>query len=392
MRIGINCFLLNKEMGGLRQYFFRLFKELLTNNKEYKFVFFYCNQNYEELQRIGCDSWKENAILIKNQNEIIGHLDKIELLFCPFGVLFPRPVSIPSVVTLPDVQEKYFPSFFNKKEQWLREYHFKASTKFADIIITISDFSRKSIIKYYNIANEKIHVSHLAANEQYYHPVELKNNINIANKLPERFVFYPANRWFHKNHDNLLKALGIIRDRYHIEIPCVFTGVDYENGYPLKKKIVEYDLEDQILILNYVTSNEIKYIYHKADMLCFPSFFEGFGLPLLEAMAVGCPIACSNAGSIPEVVGKAALLFDPTDAFDIAEKVHELWISSIVRKSLIDLGKDQAKKFSIKKTALSHLEAFEKAIHSYKVFYFIYNKYVFNPLHKFRFYLKRFFI
>ena len=95
MRIGVNCFLLNKEMGGLRQYFFRLFKELLTNNQEYKFVFFYCNKNYEELQRIGCDSWKENAILIKNQNEIIGHLDKIELLFCPFGVLFPRPVSIP---------------------------------------------------------------------------------------------------------------------------------------------------------------------------------------------------------------------------------------------------------------------------------------------------------
>ncbi len=210
--------------------------------------------------------------------------------------------------------------------------------------------------------------------------------------MPERFVFYPANRWFHKNHDNLLKELGIIRDRYHIEIPCVFTGVDYENGYPLKNKIVEYDLEDQILILNYVTSNEIKYIYHKADMLCFPSFFEGFGLPLLEAMAAGCPIACSNAGSIPEVVGKAALLFDPTDTFDIAEKVHELWISSIVRKSLIDFGKDQAKKYSIKKTALSHLEAFEKAIHSYKVSYFIYNKYVFNPLHKFHFFLKRFFI
>jgi glycosyltransferase involved in cell wall biosynthesis len=382
MRIGVNCFQLQESMGGLRQYFHRLFRELLANDKKHTYVFFYFEHNVREMEHLGDARWKKNAILLKDQRDVLRHLDKIDLYFCPFGVLWPRPVPVPSVVTLVDIQEKYYPEFFTKKDLWERDSHFKASTKTADQVITISEFSKKSIAHYHQISEEKIHVAYLAADESFYKPAESSNIRDL--QLPERFIFYPANRWFHKNHDNLLRALCKLKLDRGIAINCVLTGFDYDGGYPLNRKIIEYGLADQVKVIGYVTVEEIRYIYSKADMLCFPSLFEGFGMPPLEAMAIGCPVICSNGTSLPEVVGDAALLFNPNDPSDIAKKIHALWNDDNLRDRMIALGKKQATKFSVKKMAEVHLAAFDLASLSYRKSRYLFYRFMYEPLNRVR--------
>lgn len=378
MRIGVNCFLLQKNIGGLRQYFHTLFKELLTTDRENSYVFFYFEHNIEEMDHLGTERWKEGAILLKDQSEVMHHLKKIDLYFCPFGAIWPRPVPVPSVVTLVDIQEKYYPEFFTKQDLWNREYHFDASTRTADQVITISEFSKQSIAHHHRIPEHKIHVAYLAADDCFSGGLEEEP---IPLPLPERFIFYPANRWLHKNHDRLLRALVILEKEYHLNVDCVLTGFDYETGYPLGKKIDEYGLNGQVKILGYGSKNEIKHIYQKAVMLCFPSLFEGFGLPLVEAMMVGCPVVCSGKTSIPEVVGDAALLFDPLDPSDIAKKIHQIWTSPDLRKTLIRKGKEQAAKFSAANLAARHSEVFTLAVHSYRKRRYLYYNYFYEPLH-----------
>lgn len=385
MRIGVNCFQLKKDIGGLKQYFHRLFKELLENDNDNSYVFFYFEHNCDELANLGTDKWKDKAILLSNQDEVRKHLDKIDLYFCPFGAIWPRPVPKPSVVTIVDIQEQFFPQFFTKEALWSREYHYKPSMKVADNVITISEFSKDSIVRFHGISEEKIHVAYLAADDGFY----TADKKQISFPLPDKYIFYPANRWLHKNHDNLLKALVILKKDKEMAVNCVFTGFDVPDGYPLQEKVDEYGLTDQIKIIGYVNVEDLKFIYKNAAMICFPSLFEGFGMPLVEAMASGCPVACSNTTSIPEVVGSAALLFDPTNPSEIADTIFRLLSDSSLSGKLRKEGFEQAKLFSVKKTAAVHKEVFEKTFNTYRKSRFLYYKYFYEPLNKTRMRLKK---
>jgi len=387
MRIGVNCFLLQDSMGGLKQYFQRLFRELLHNDSENSYIFFYFEHNIREMEFLGNERWKKDAILLKNQREAKYHLDKIDLYFCPFGAIWPRPFPRPSVVTLVDIQEKYYPEFFTKQDIWNREYHYEGSTRAADQVITISEFSKQSIIQHHRIPRDKVHVIYLAADQSFYLPSTPMGKKSL--NLPERFIFYPANRWFHKNHDNLLRALVVLKQEYHSRIDCVLTGFDYENGYPLEKKVKEYGLNDQVKILGYVSIEEMKDIYKRAQLLCFPSLFEGFGMPVIEAMVTGCPVVCSNTTSIPEVAGEAALFFDPVDPHDIALKINDVLSDITLRNKLITLGKEQSHRFSVKHLAEHHLEVFDRAVYSYSRSRYLFYKCIREPFHTYKMFRKR---
>ena len=131
------------------------------------------------------------------------------------------------------------------------------------------------------------------------------------------------------------------------------------------------------------------HIYSRADMLCFPSLFEGFGMPLVEAMAAGCPVACSNVTSIPEVTDAAAVLFNPHDPADIAEKIRRLLEDRDLREQLIEKGRKRAALFTVKRMAQKHIEAFDAAMEAYSRPRHLFNKYIVEPLHSFKMALKK---
>ena len=159
------------------------------------------------------------------------------------------------------------------------------------------------------------------------------------------YAIYPASYNPHKNHMNLLKAILSLRDQYKKQISLVLTGYTYK-GNMIYQSVVNFlekhRLENQVKIIGYIPPEEMPYLFLNANFLVFPSLYEGFGIPLVEAMKTQCPIVCSNRGSIPEVVGEAGLQFNPEDPNEIAMQILKV-LNPQTRLELIEKGNEQAK-------------------------------------------------
>lgn len=387
MRIGVNCFPLLANIGGVKQYFFNLFNELLANDSKNSYTFFCFPHNVEELSNLDNNQWRENAILLNDQLEVKQYLDKIDLYFCPFGSLWPRPLPIPSVVTLVDIQEVFYPEYFSNIDLFNREYHYPGSTRMADRVITISNFSKKTIVKHHRISPHKVHVAHLCADKRFYRTDE----VSCPPKVPlpdEDFIIYPANRWQHKNHDTLLRALKWLEAERGLKIKAVFTGYDVPNCYPLAQKASEYGLDGQVCSAGYVTVEDLAYLYSKARMMVFPSLFEGFGIPLVEAMAVGCPVVASNVTSLPEIGVDAVEYFEPSSSESIGMAIEKIWYDTARREELIKLGRRRAQDFSAVKVAQTHLRVFREAAESFSKPRYAWHNWIYQHYHRGLIYFK----
>ncbi|KPV54539.1 hypothetical protein SE17_03160 [Kouleothrix aurantiaca] len=350
---------------------------MLEHDRENAYVFFWYPHNASELAKLRSERWKEHAIELKyDQREMLAFVDQIDVYFCPFGALYPRPLPLPTVMTLVDIQEVFFPEFFTPDDLYTRDVHFASSTHMSDRVITISEFSKKTLVQHHHLPPSKVTVAHLSADECFYQAESVASPPNA--ELPQQFIVMPANMWKHKNHDRLLQALVLLRKERDIRVDVVFTGFEQNNGYPLAEHAHNYGIADQIHILGYVTREEIAYLYLHARALVFPSLFEGFGIPLVEAMAAGCPVVASNTTSIPEVVGDAALLFDPTEPAAIANSIAQIWNDASLRQQLIMRGRERAKHFSPAHTARAHVTAFSESIGAFSRRRFQWNQYIYQ--------------
>lgn len=387
MRIGVNCYNLTPSAGGIKQYFVSLFNELFSNDDKISYVFFYFPHNVEELSNLDNDRWQENAILLNNQLDVKQYLDVIDLYFCPFGSLWPRPLPIPSVVTLVDIQEVFYPKYFSDVDLFNRAYHYAGSTKMADQVITISNFSKNTIARHHSISKDKITVAHLCADKRFYRSPEM--SLAPGFSVPsEDFIFYPANHWQHKNHDTLLRALQWLKSERGMEIKAVFTGNDVPNSYPLLQKAAEYGVDKQVFFVGFVTVEELVYLYSKAKLMVFPSMFEGFGIPLVEAMAAGCPVLASNLTSLPEVGVDAVEYFDASSSENIGTAIERIWNDSARREELINRGAKRAQNFSSEQLAQIHLEVFQKAAESFSMYRYLWNSWAYQHYHRALVYFK----
>lgn len=291
---------------------------------------------------------------------IRGH--RIDLWFCPLINLTPQAINLPSVVCVPDLQPELYPDYFRKDlADWYRK-RLPASCRAATRILTISEYSRQTIIECYGIDSKKIHVVPLAVGEEFLlQPSETAlRAVREKYGLPSEYAFYPANTWPHKNHATLVKALRLLQTRYRTELICVLTGVPRGGHTTFLKIAEELGLTDQIQLLGHVERSDMPLLYRGARFLIFPSLFEGFGLPLLEAMASDCPVVCSKIASIPEVVGDAALLFDPQNPEAIAEAMYRILTDETLRRSLVDAGRARCRQFLWERTAREALKVLEE--------------------------------
>jgi glycosyltransferase involved in cell wall biosynthesis len=170
--------------------------------------------------------------------------------------------------------------------------------------------------------------------------------IRLKYGLNTPFLYYRRPPGLHRNHRRLLEALRIMKERYRFDGQLVLSGVSMQAHDTILEEITRFGLQDMVRVLGYLPYADLPWLYNLARVMVFPSLFEGFGIPLAEAMACGCPVACSNVASIPEVVGEAGALFDQESAEDIAEKTWLLWTDDAVRKRLIGAGLDRVKMFT----------------------------------------------
>ena len=208
----------------------------------------------------------------------------------------------PAATTVLDVQHEVFPEFFSRAELAYRRRVYGWTVRRSRIVITISEHARQALIERLHLEPERVRAIHLAVDHDRFTP---------DGRAREPFLLYPANAWKHKNHERLLAAYAEVR-RERPELGLVLTGVGHDR----------LSLPDGAESRGHVSLDELVELYRSAAALVYPSLYEGFGIPCVEAMACGCPVAASDVASIPEVCGDAAVYFDPLDPASIAEGIR----------------------------------------------------------------------
>ncbi len=283
----------------------------------------------------------------------------IDILFCPLFFIAPEECPVPAVASILDVQHEFFPQYFTRKVLTDIRKSTANTLLQADGVITISEYSKQTIIDKYQVPPDKICVTYLNSDSVFDLPLEEKKKEEFKKRIGADYIFYPANSWPHKNHINLLRAYTILREKYGSELKLVFTGDGKQQKKEIDEYISKFHLEEDIIYLGYLPQDAMPYVFANATVMAFPSVFEGFGIPLVEAMKAKVAITCSQCGSIPEVAGNAALYFDAHDPEDIASKIHQLETSAELRTELIEKGQKIASKYSWHKCAedtVSYLE------------------------------------
>ena len=273
---------------------------------------------------------------------------QVDLLYCPFTAPTYFEPGIPTVCTLYDLQYKTYPSFFTVEDVAHRDRVFIDACCKATLIAAISDYSRDSIISYSKFDPERICTIQIRIAQRI--ASDVKSNKAILaqlNLIRQRYLIYPANFWKHKNHEMLLTAFGMARQMgLAADIKLVCTGAPGPRQLWLKKAAESMRLSDCIIFPGFLPEAELGTLLTNSVAMVFPSLYEGFGMPVIEAMAVGVPVACSNTASLPEVASNAAIQFDPRIPSQIAEAIIILVQNEALRTQLIHVGLQRATEFS----------------------------------------------
>ena len=275
----------------------------------------------------------------------------LDVVHYPVTVPIPQ-TRAPTVVTLLDVQHHDLPGFFSRGEAAFRRRAYDRAARHADVVVTISEFSKARIVDALGIDAERVETVPLGLDHSRFTPDGEKH----TQDLPERFLLYPANLWPHKNHELLVDALALTG-----EVELVLSGQDYGRLTPLLARAQSLGVARRIRHIGHLPHEALPALYRSATGLIFPSLYEGFGMPPLEAMACGCPAAVADAAALPEVTAGAAITFDPRSPRAVAGAMERLWDDAELRTSLRDRGLERARTFSWRTAAERHRSIYERA-------------------------------
>lgn len=239
---------------------------------------------------------------------------------------------------------------------------FKKAIKSSEKILVPSEYVKKLLVGQWKVPSAKVVVTYEGVDDGI---LKASREKGKGERILEKFrirppyLFYIGNAHPHKNVEGLIKSFFQLRTKYQY-LSLVLSGGDHYFWQQIKKKYQHQD----IIYTGFVSDEELVALYKNAQVLVMPSFEEGFGLPLLEAMVCGCPVVSSNAASLPEVGGDAAVYFDPHNLDDMVDKISQVLNSKKVSKELVEKGKKRAKQFSWEKLARQTLEVYESSISS----------------------------
>jgi glycosyltransferase involved in cell wall biosynthesis len=285
-------------------------------------------------------------------------VDKVDVLHYPGTTVAPLTVNLPCVVTFFDLQHEYHPEFFTPAELALRAQTYRPSVEKAVRVIAPSHYTDRSLVEKSAAPADKLAVI----------PVGIPNDLRPPTRqeilrvreeygLPDCYLYYPANPWPHKNHARLMAAL-----RCYGEPPLmVLSGRLRGEVRDAMQLAVAAGVERHVKDLGFVPALDLPALYGGARAMIFPSLFEGFGMPLLEAMAYGCPVAAANATAIPECVGEAGVLFDPLDPAAIAEAINKVVNDESLRRRLVQLGLDRLSSYQWRNLVPKIFEVYRQA-------------------------------
>lgn len=287
---------------------------------------------------------------------------EIDVFFAP-AHYSPPFCPVPLVVTIHDLAFFYFPHEFLKKDLYKLQNWTKNSIEKAKKVISVSKWTKRDLMKYYELPEEKIAVVYngFEKNHPAIQPIETKDVLRTFNLKPEKYLLYVGTIQPRKNIRFLIKTFKKFHS-VNSDYKLVLTGKKgwlYEEIYT---EVEQQGLKDAVVFTGYLSDPEVIQLYNHAFCFTFPSLYEGFGIPILEAMSFGCPVISSFASSLPEIGGEACLYFDPETERDFYDDLVSLKDNQKLREELITKGKERIKEFSWEKSAEETLEILKAAI------------------------------
>ena len=380
MKIGIDIrVLMDKQYSGVSEYTLNLVWALLQKNREegspHKFIFYYNSARNIKDRIPDFSPFNPEFKYTRIPNKILNYglakpfnhprLDKLmkaDLVLFPHINFCPVSPEAKSILTIHDLSFlRYNGHFSLRKNIWHKLLNVSRLARGANKIVTISQNSKNDINELLGVEEEKIKVIKSGIDKNKYYPVDSQDpklfKIKKEYKLPGKFVLYLGTLEPRKNLEGIIKAFDIFCSRYPKSgyNLVIAGGRGWKEGEVLRAW-QESPNRERIKFLGYIKSEDKIYLYNLASLFLFPSFYEGFGLPPLEAMACGVPVVTSFTSSLPEVVAEAGIKVNPYDYNQISQGLEKGLFDRNLRKDLILQGKDRANKFSWEQTAKDYFQ------------------------------------
>ncbi|MCO6450192.1 MAG: glycosyltransferase family 4 protein [Caldilineales bacterium] len=369
MRIGIDARILHHRTAGISWYTRRLLHALSLIDSENEYVLLQHRRDLEPI--VHAPNFRRVALYapvhhrfeqlpLSAETRRLG----LDMIHSP-DFIPPLRNRIPAVITVHDLAFIRFPNFVTKESA--RYYgQTELAVRRANRIIAVSNATRVDLVTMLGAPEAKINVIHEAADPLYQPipPAEAQATLSEAGiDVPDSFILFVGTIEPRKNLGALLRAYQLLRRNYDVAQPLVLVGAEGWLHQDVHELVQSLELSDRVHFLGNVPDNRyLRALYNLASLLAHPAYYEGFGLPPLEAMACGTPVVCSNAGSLPEVVGDAALLVPPTEIESWAVSIHRLLADDALRNDLRRKGLARASTFSWEKAAVATLETYRQAV------------------------------
>ncbi len=369
-KIVIDSISLLSPLTGIGRYTYEVSKELkLKENFDIEFFYGYYSQSLVE-PSMKSELKNFKSLIVKNQL-IKKFVRRLIFLFSKILAqkydLYWQPNFVPNsgikadrvVTSVHDFSFILHRDFHPKERvEYLEKYFFKNIIR-SNIIITGSEFSKQEILQRLDFRSEQVRVVYHGIDHNLF---KVYNEIEVDFELPKRFIFCVGSIEPRKNLIGLLKAYNSLDRKTKREYKLLLAGF---KGWENKEiiELIEQNRED-ISYLGFVSDIELAKVYNLASLFVFPSFYEGFGLPVLEAMACGTPVVCSDTTSIPEVGGDAVVYCNPYDVDDIKEKIKMVLNNKKLQQTMVAKGLVRVREFTWKKSAREHTKIFEEVLKS----------------------------
>jgi len=382
LRIGVNALFLQRPLTGMGQHLFQLLKGLDEYDDQNDYVLLSPRFKHSSVGRFPQLSDRFQNIEVMSALRRFGenfeslwweqvgmvracHREKIEVLHCPY---FAAPFFLPArtVVTVHDVIPLVMPEYRARRESRMYSSLVAFTVPRADAIITVSEYSKHDIMRTLQIPEDHIHVIGNAVDSSY-RPISDGRVIETVRErygIGPKYILYFGGFDVRKNVDRLLEAYAALPDATREEYQLVIAGRLLYPGHPLypdpRLRIRQLGLEDQVVVTGQIREQDKAPLYSAAVLYLFPSLYEGFGMPVLEAMACGATVITSNLSALPEVAGDAARLVDPYDTGAITEAIGELLENGAMRSELRERALARAQHFSWQRVAQQTLGVYNK--------------------------------
>ncbi len=361
---------------GISEYAFRLLHEFYSFRPGgIKFIIYLKNPPLEDLPAKS-DFWQYHIVWPSTLWTQIGlpfdlfvHRPRPSVFFSPTHYA-PRFSPVPTIISVMDLSYIHFPDLFNGADLWQLRNWTQYSVKQAKKIFTISKASKNDIINEYHVAEERVVVTYPGVKQvtglkpELYAMKQLQDKYNLS----EHYILFVGTIQPRKNIERLIEAFAKTLNqaeqnsepRTIKDLQLLIVGKKGWLYEEILKAPEKFGVENSVKFLQFVSEEELHQLYNHALFFILPSLYEGFGLPVLEAMKYECPVITSKVSSLPEVAGDAALYIDPEDTNDIMQKMKKLLNDKKLRNELIEKGRKQVQKFSWEKTARETLKVLEE--------------------------------